>query len=326
MVNRPVISVVVPLYCESASLRKFLASVKTNLERVDESYELVLVDDGSTDGTWDIIEEESVKFAELRALQLSRNFGKESALSAGIEMARGDAVITMDGDMQHPPDLIPEMIRIWHESGADIVEAVKEHRGKEPFVKKIGAKIFYLALNKFSGYELKNASDFKLMSRKVINAWLDMRERNLFFRGMSMWLGFNRVQIPFTVQERSPGKSRWSLVHLIKLALTAITAFSSIPLRIVTIFGSVFSIFAALFTGYALFMKLSGKALSGFTTVILLQLVIGSLLMLSLGIIGEYIAGIYNEVKGRPRYIVARMINKTAGCETGMRNDTQNQR
>ena len=286
-----------------------ISEVDRNIKSLKESYELILIDDGSTDNTWEVIKEESNKYPMLRAFRLSRNFGKESALCAGIEMARGSAVITIDGDLQHPPELIPEMVRQWRTSQADVVEAVKTSRGVESLMNKTGATMFYKFLNKLSGYELDRASDYKLMDRKVVNVFLKMGERNLFYRGMSAWLGFKRIEIPFTVNERVSGSSKWSVFRLIKLAVTALTAFSSLPLHIVTLSGGLFFLFALFLGAQTLFGKITGAALSGFTTVILLQLIIGGLLMMSLGVIGEYIARIFEEVKGRPRYIVTETVD-----------------
>jgi glycosyltransferase involved in cell wall biosynthesis len=275
-------------------------------------YELVLVDDGSSDDTWRVISEEAKASPSIRALRLSRNFGKESALCAGLEHARGDAVILMDGDGQHPPSLLPDMVRMWQASGADIVQAVKRHRGREAFSDKAGALLFYFILHKLSGFDFKGASDFKLMNRKAVNAWLKMGERNVFFRGMTAWMGFTTVQIPFEVAPRSSGQSTWSYLKRLKLALTGITAFSSLPLQLVTFAGMLFLVFSILLGAETIYLKLIGQAVSGFTTVILLELIIGSFLMISLGIIGEYLARIYEEVKGRPRYLVAEAIEPPA--------------
>jgi len=170
---------------------------------------------------------------------------------------------------------------------------------------KLGAQLFYFILNKLSGFHFKGASDFKLMNRKAVDAWLRMHERNVFFRGMTVWMGFNTVQIPFEVVPRSAGRSTWSILKRLKLALIGITAFSSFPLHIVTFAGVVFLGISVLQT---LYLKLAGRAVSGFATVILLELIIGSLLMISLGVIGEYLARIYEEVKGRPRYLIEESI------------------
>jgi glycosyltransferase involved in cell wall biosynthesis len=214
----------------------------------------------------------------------------------------------MDGDGQHPPELLPEMVRLWQTSGVDIVEAVKSKRGPETFTQRFGALLFYVVLSKLAGVNLKGTSDFKLMSRRALDAWLQMEERNVFFRGMTAWLGFARVQIPFEVPVRAAGETGWSFPTRFKLALTGLSAFSWLPLQFVTLAGLIFFAFSILFGIYTLALQLAGRSVSGFATVILLLLIIGSLLMLSLGIIGEYLARIYEEVKRRPRYVIASSI------------------
>lgn len=306
--NQPLLSVVIPVFREGGQLSGFLTGLRGFLTQCNLSYELVLVDDGSPDDTWRVITNEAKSSQAICALRLSRNFGKESALCAGLEHARGDAVIVMDADGQHPPSLLPDMVRIWQDSGADIVEAVKIKRGRESVSSRIGAKLFYFVLNKLSGFHFKGASDFKLMNRKAVDAWLKMHERNVFFRGMTVWMGFNTVQIPFEVVPRSVGQSTWSVLKRLKLALIGITAFSSFPLHLVTFAGLIFLGLSVILGIETLYLKLTGRAVSGFATVILLELIIGSFLMISLGIIGEYLARIYEEVKGRPRYLVQESI------------------
>lgn len=303
------VSIVIPLYCEGKQVKDLVSEIKRTIEPLSVPYELILVDDGSSDNTWSEIEQESKRTPEIKGLRLSRNFGKESAISAGLETARGRAVILMDGDLQHPPQLIPEMLRLWRESKADVVEAVKSKRAKETFVNRIGVHFFYLLLKKLSGYDLTNLTDYKLMDAKVVKAWLQMGERNLFFRGMSAWLGFKHVQIPFEVPERIGGQSSMSIARLTRLAITAVTSFSSLPLHIVTILGGLFLLFAIIVGIQTIYNWLTGGSVEGFTTVILLELTIGSLLMITLGVIGEYIARIYEEVKRRPRYIVSQTID-----------------
>ncbi len=304
----PLISVVIPLYNEGSHLRDLLSDLKAALQAIGCRFEVVLVDDGSSDNTWTKIEDEARMWPNLCAIRLSRNFGKELALCAGLERARGNAVIVMDGDGQHPPSLLPLLIEKWRTSGVDIVEAVKLKRGRESVASRIGALTFYVILNKLSGFELKGASDFKLIDRRVCDTWLAMRERNVFFRGMTAWMGFRTIQIPFEVGPRRAGKSGWSYLRRAKLALIGITTFSSFPLRLVTFAGMIFFLFAVGLGIQTLYLKLAGRAFTGFATVILLELIIGSLLMISLGIIGEYLARIYEEVKGRPRYIVSESI------------------
>jgi glycosyltransferase involved in cell wall biosynthesis len=310
-----------PVFREGAQLADLLSVVRSAAEQCNLPYELVLVDDGSPDDTWRVIAAEVTGGRSLRALRLTRNFGKESALCAGLEHAQGDAVIVMDADGQHPPSLIPNMVRLWQSSGADVVEAVKRRRGRESLSSKLGAQLFYFILNKLSGFHFKGASDFKLMNRKAVDAWLRMHERNVFFRGMIVWMGFTTAQIPFEVVPRSAGQSAWSLFKRLKLALIGITAFSSFPLHLVTFAGVVFLGISVLLGLQTLYLKLAGRAVSGFATVILLQLIVGSLLMISLGIIGEYLARIYEEVKGRPRYLLKESIepseaNQNSGDST----------
>lgn len=304
----PSISVVIPLYNEASHLSSLLSDLKAALNETGCRFEIILVDDGSLDDTWQTIGAQAQSFPSLRAVRLSRNFGKELALCAGLERTGGDAVIVMDGDGQHPPSLLPVMVKTWLSSRADIVQAVKVKRGRESVSSKLGALLFYLILNKLSGFELKGASDYKLMNRKVIDTWLAMSERNVFFRGMTAWMGFKTVQIPFEVGLRLAGKSGWSYFRRAKLALVGITTFSSFPLHLVTFAGLIFFVFAVGLGIQTLYLKLAGRAFTGFTTVILLELIVASLLMISLGIIGEYLARIYEEVKGRPRYIITDSI------------------
>ena len=306
--KQPFLSVVMPVFREGAHLSAILAAVRSSMTQCNVPYELVLVDDGSPDDTWRVLAAEAKTFRTVRALRLSRNFGKESALCAGLEHAKGDAVILMDADGQHPPSLLPGLVQTWQSSGADIVEAVKRHRGRESLSSKIGALFFYFILNKLSGFHFKGASDFKLLNRKAVNAWLEMRERNVFFRGMTVWMGFTTVQIPFEVVPRSTGHSTWSGLKRLKLALVGIAAFSSFPLHLVTFAGVIFLGLSVVLGIETLYLKLAGRAVSGFATVILLELIIGSFLMISLGIIGEYLARIYEEVKHRPRYVVTESL------------------
>ncbi len=296
------LSLVIPLYREAAHLDATLPQIVAVLESLGRPWELVLVDDGSPDDTWGAIERQCAAHPGIRGLRLSRNFGKEAALAAGLEHARGNPVVLMDGDLQHPPALLPQMLQAW-EQGAEVVEAVKVYHGHHPGRRR--ANLFYRLFGALTGHDLQGASDFKLMDRRVLEAWRSLGEHNLFFRGMHAWLGFRRVQLPFEVPERAGGHSGWSLWALLKLAITAVTSFSSAPLQLISLAGGAFALFAVVLGLQTLYEKMSGHALDGFTTVILLLLVIGSVTMLGLGIIGTYIARIYDEVKARPRYIVA---------------------
>lgn len=319
----PEVSLVIPMYRESAQVSATVTAIQAQLAGACSEYEIILVDDGSADDTWSYVVKEAQSSPFVRGIRLSRNFGKEHAVAAGLEASRGRAVIVMDGDLQHPPTLLPEMIAAWREGKGQIVEGVKSDRGREPLLYRMFAASFYGILKKLSGFDLRGASDYKLLDRKVVDAWLRLRERNLFFRGMTAWLGYPRHQIAFKVEPRVGGKSRWSVFALVRLAFTAVTGFSSVLLHLVTFFGIVFLIFAMILGAYTLSYWATGRAVTGFTTVILLLLIIGSLLMVSLGVIGLYLARIYDEVKARPRYLVSENIGFSADVETTMETRAQ---
>jgi glycosyltransferase involved in cell wall biosynthesis len=314
-INAPLISIVLPVYRESDILAESLAAIR-NVMTEQGRFELVVVDDGSDDATWNTLVGLQRDQPELRLLRLSRNFGKESAIQAGLDAARGDAVIVMDADLQHPPALIPKMIELWRQ-GIRVVEAIKAERGPEPFLRRLSGSIFYRLMSRLSGFNLTGASDFKLLDRSVVDILRQLPERERFFRGLVAWAGFPRAQIPFSVTERSGGQSRWSFCALFRLSMNAVLAFSSFPLHLVTWMG-LLTLFLSLLLGIqTLYMYASGKALEGFTTVILLQIILASILMLSLGIIGAYLARIYDAVKGRPGYVIQEERPAKTGQETG---------
>lgn len=301
------LSVVIPVYQEGSHIRSSIGVIEQVLITNKINYEFILIDDGSRDNSWEELKALAQTNKRVTSLRLSRNFGKESALCAGLEYAGGDMVLVMDSDLQHPPALIPEMVQAWYE-GYDVVEGIKSSRGKENPVYKACAKFFYYVIYKTADINLGQASDFKLLDRRVVDAWKELPERATFFRGMSAWLGFERKQISFDVAERVNGKTKWSLLRLMRLALNAITSYTSVPLHCITMLG-IIMFFGALVLGVqTLYMKFSGNATSGFTTVILLLLIIGSSIMISLGMIGIYLTKIYTEVKSRPRYLIAKCI------------------
>lgn len=302
------LSLVVPVFNEAAIIVSAIDTIVAQLNLIEnlDYYEIIVVDDGSTDTTWELLLHDLCpRHPEIRAIKLSRNFGKESALCAGLELCDAQATIIMDADLQHPPALIKEMLQIWREGGVDIVDAVKRDRGDEPALSRWSANGFYAVFERLSGVGLRNASDFKLLDKRVVEAWRAMPEKNLFFRGMSAWVGFNRQEIQFDVAPRLGSESKWSTLGLFRLALTSIVSFSSAPLHLITLSGVGFILFSIVLGAITLMRHFSGEAVSGFATVILLLLIIGGIIMVSLGIIGEYLARIYNEVKARPRYLVA---------------------
>lgn len=302
------LSVVLPAYNEEKMIEKAGIVIGQILEEQKIPYEIVFVDDGSKDGTWSEIERTAQKDPHIAGVHFSRNFGKESAMLAGLANTKGDCCVVMDCDLQHPPETVVEMYRLW-EQGYEVVEGVKDSRGKESLAHKASAGMFYKLISKAVGIDMSRASDFKLLDRKAVDALLDMPERNAFFRALSAWIGYKTTSVEFDVREREEGESKWSTKSLIRYAITNIVSFSSAPMQFVTGAG-VFVFFLAVILGIqTLIHYFTGNAVEGFTTVILLLLLIGSILMISLGIIGYYISKIYEEVKGRPRYLISRKID-----------------
>ena len=301
------ISIIVPCYNEQAVLKLFYVEIVKVLEKITNNYELLFVDDGSQDSTLSIIKTLCINNSHIKYIAFSRNFGKEGAVFAGIAQAEGDCIAVMDCDLQHPPETLIKMYRLW-EDGYQVIEGVKASRGRESFIHKMFAKTFYSIISDATGIDMSRASDFKLMDRQAAEEFLKLPERNVFFRALSSWVGFKTIYVEFDVQEREAGESKWSFKSLVRYAVNNITSFSAAPMQIVTFFGVVFFVFAVLLGIQSLYMYFSGHAVAGFTTVILLLLLVGSILMFSLGVIGYYIAKIYDEVKMRPRYIISEVI------------------
>ena len=303
------LSIVIPAYNEKDNICRTADTIHSILDENAIVHELIFIDDGSVDGTWD----ELTKLAEVdtyvKACRFSRNFGKESAIYAGLQSASGDCAVVIDCDLQHPPQKIVEMYRLW-EHGYEVVEGVKKSRGKESGLHRWAAKCFYGLIGKATDMDMSRASDFKLLDRKAIDALLAIRESQAFFRALSSWIGFKTAQVEFDVQEREAGESKWSTRSLTRYAINNITSFSAAPMQIVTLLGGAVFIVAIVFGIIAIWQKIAGVALGGFTTVILLLLFIGSIIMMSLGIIGYYISKIYEEVKGRPKFIISEIAGK----------------
>ena len=299
------LSVVLPSYNEEASVPRAAQVITQLLEEEGIRHELLFVDDGSRDRTWAVIEEQSGRYPGVRGVRFSRNFGKEAAIFAGLAQAKGDCVVVMDCDLQHPPETIPKMYRLW-QKGAQVVEGVKSSRGKESPLHTFAAKSFYSIISSATKVDMSRASDFKLLDRRAVDTLLAMREKNAFFRALSSWIGFETAQVEFDVQPRLEGESKWSVMSLVRYAVTNIVSFTTAPLQMVTLMGVGVFLASVVLGVWSLWQKFTGQALEGFTTVILLQLIIGSVLMICLGIIGYYIAKIYEEVKDRPRFILSQ--------------------
>jgi polyisoprenyl-phosphate glycosyltransferase len=303
--SNKMLSVVIPAYQEEENIERTVQVVREHLNECDIEYEILIVDDGSRDGTYGKVRKMAETGMGVLGIRLSRNFGKEAAILAGLAAARGNAVITIDADLQHPPDLIPEMIRRWR-AGAMVVHAVKRSRPCDGFLARLRASLFNRVLTRFGGIDMQNASDFKLLDRVVVDMIaVGLREKGRFFRGLAQWVGFEQESIPFDVATRESGQGKWSLRALFDLGITAIVSFTADPLRIVMFLGLATLGFAAVVATDTLWSVYRGRSVSGFATIEITILLIGSFIMISLGILGEYIAKIYDETKSRPPYIVS---------------------
>ncbi len=297
------LSVIIPAYNEEKCIKSAYMTVDSLLTEHGIECEFIFIDDGSTDNTYKVIKELSMEKENIVGLHFSRNFGKEAAISAGLGAAGGSCAVVIDCDLQHPPQKIIEMYRLW-EQGFEIVEGVKRDRGREKKLYAVGAKAFYSLISRMAGFDMYNSSDFKLLDRKVIDVLNKMPERG-FFRAVSYWVGYKKITVEFDVQERLEGESKWTSVQLIKYAFSNITSYSTAPMHTVTVLGFIMLIISVIFGVWALIDKIIGRALEGMTTVIIITIFIGSIIMISLGIIGYYIARIYEEIKGRPKYIIS---------------------
>lgn len=304
----PVISLVIPVFNEGASIISNIEQIQQVASRIGTThlvrFDVLLINDGSTDNTLQVLDAYCVAQANARAIHFTRNFGKEAAILAGLSYAQGDAAIVMDSDLQHPPGLISEMLNLWF-SGLKVVEAIKVDRGQESASSRLFAQSFYQLFHALSGLNLRGQSDFKLLDRSVVDAYLGMKEHGRFFRGIIQWMGYPTAQIPFAVPERAgQGQSKWSRLKLLRYALTNITAFSELPLHVVTWLGVSSLLVGLIFGAISLIQKLEGHAIDGFTTTILLLIFFSGSIMVSIGIIGHYLGRIYSEIKRRPPYLV----------------------
>jgi dolichol-phosphate mannosyltransferase len=296
------LSVVAPVYDEEALVEEFYARVCTALEGL--RFELVLVDDGSSDKTPEILDRLASSDPRVRVVYLSRNFGHQTALTAGLDHAAGNAVVMLDADLQDPPELIPRMLDHWR-AGCDVVYAVREQRQGESRFKLSTARWFYRLFDKLAQVELQhNSGDFRLLDRRALNALLSMRERNRFLRGMTVWVGYTQAAVPYHRDPRYAGETKYTIAKMLRFSLDAISSFSHRPLQLATLFGFVISTLAFVAIPIVIILRILGSYLPGFSAITIVVLLLGGIELIAIGIIGEYVGRIYDEVKGRPLYLV----------------------
>jgi polyisoprenyl-phosphate glycosyltransferase len=308
------LSVVVPLHDEEAALDELLRRLTAVLAGLEVDWEIVLVDDGSVDRTWSLVVRAGQADERVRGVRLSRNFGHQIALSAGLEAASGDAVVTMDGDLQHPPELLPRLLEE-AATGYDVVYAVRSEDDSEGWFKVHTAEAFYWLLNRMTRLNLPHGgADYRYMSRQVVDAVVSMPERNRFLRGMTRWTGFAQGVVEYDRADRLGGRSKYSLSRMMSLAWDAIVSFSALPLRLVSMLGFLVSFAGALYLLYVIAVRITSHAtVSGWTSMLAVTLILGGVQLVSLGIIGQYLGRMYDEVKGRPLFLVREFANLDDG-------------
>ena len=305
------LTIVVPVFNEAAGLavlhRKLMSLAGRLRDQRKLKVEIVYIDDGSRDDTFAIARALPPETADVQALSLSRNFGKESALLAGLDHARMNAIMFMDGDGQHPPELAEKLVALWQDEHYDVVYTAKAHREEEPVARQLFAKLFYRVLNFNLRQQIpEDAGDFRLLSPRAADALRQLPERNRFFKGLSSWIGFRQIRVPYEPAPRVHGASSWNMRALLGLSIEGLTAFSAAPLRIASLLGVLLSATAFLFGSWILFETIVlGRGVPGYPSVMVGIMVIGGVQLLVLGVMGEYIAKILSELKRRPSYFIA---------------------
>lgn len=297
------ISCIVPVFNEEAVIEAFIRELTVTMAAITNHFEIIVVDDGSCDRTLELLQQ--IRHKSLKILGLSRNFGKEIALTAGLEHSSGELAILVDADFQHPLTLLPTFLEKWSE-GFDMVYGVRTSRKSESYFKRNFSRLFYWLMQKITKIDIpNNAGDFRLLDRKIIEAFKQFPERTRFMKGLYAWVGYRKIAIPFTVNDRIAGKSSWRFSKLTELAITGITSFSDVPLRVWGFVGFVISTFALVYAIYIIISTMIyGADLPGFPTLVVAIMFLGGIQLLSIGILGEYIARIFTEVKQRPKYLV----------------------
>lgn len=304
------VSCVVPCFNEADNLARLLPLLIDAVSQCTRAWEIILVDDGSTDSTA-LLLAGWARWPGIRMIQLSRNFGKEAAMTAGLQAARGDAIILMDADMQHSPGLIAEFVRRWR-TGVDVVYAVRENRLDEGWFKRIGTRLFYRLVNADGRFDMPaGAGDFRLMDRAVVDALLSLPERTRFMKGLYAWVGFEAEAVPYVPAARASGRSHFNAMKLVHLSLDGLTSFSTLPLRTVTLLGFAMAALSLAYGGYVIVSHLLyGNAVGGWTTIVAGLTGLAGIQLISLGVVGEYVGRIFEEVKARPLYVVKRELGQ----------------
>lgn len=300
------VSLLIPFYNEQEVLPKLFERVKLLVDsNLDYQWEVMLVNDGSVDNSLCMVKQMYLRDNRFRYIDLSRNFGKEVAMMAGLDYVTGDCVVIMDADLQHPPEVIPDMLKLWEE-GYDDIYGKRNSRGKEPWIRKKLSLLYYKLLQKISHVEvLQNVGDFRLLDRICIDALCSMRESQRYTKGLFQWIGFNKKEILFNQEDRVAGNTKWNYLKLVGLAIEGITSYTTSPLKIATVVGLFVSMSAFTYMIYVILKALFiGDPVAGYPTIMVVMLFLGGVQLLSLGIIGEYIGRIFNETKNRPVYFV----------------------
>jgi len=305
----PEVSVIVPAFNEAEGLARFLEQLFEVLRGCTSSHEVWVIDDGSRDATWECLRAELPRYPQLRGLRFTRNFGKEAGILAGLRQASGQTVIVMDADGQHPPTLLPDMLQLWRDGGAQIVAAQKANRDSDSLFARLNARLFNGLMRTLTGLDLEGASDFRLLDRRVVDTLLAFPEKIRFFRGMTVWTGFKTVALPFDVAPRIAGESHWSTAQLTRLAITAITAYSAKPLGMIFRLGLLGMAAAGLLLLQAIYSWFTHLAVSGWTSMTVIVLFFGSANLLGIGVIGAYLAQIFDEIKARPEFLVGEIVS-----------------
>lgn len=303
--KNPTFTIIAPIYNELENIPELYPRVRDVMDQTNEPWELILVDDGSTDGSTDVIRKLAENDARIRPVIFARNFGHQIAVTAGIDYSRGDAVVIIDADLQDPPEVILDLINKWRE-GYEVVYAVRAEREGESWFKKVTASLFYRIIYRITDVDIPlDTGDFRLMDKKVVAVMKQMREKHRFLRGMSAWVGFKQIGVEYKRKPRFAGETKYPLNKMLKLALNAVTSFSYFPLQLATYLGFIAAGLSVLAIPIVAFLRLTtGTALLGQATTLIIVLFLGGVQLISLGIIGEYIGRIYDEAKNRPLYIV----------------------